>query len=62
MTFSLTGAYGVPASEKGSSGRSAQGLRVEALQDDARVRKCVDIRSHELVGSMETHVIPSLES
>jgi hypothetical protein len=50
----------VSSGEKSGSGWSADGLRVVLIQNDAAVRQSIDVWRLDLVGAVETEVVPSL--
>ena len=48
------------ASHEGTSAGSADGVDVVVVENDARVGQTVNVGSWDLVGSMETDIIPTL--
>lgn len=61
LTCPQTGVDGMSARKQGRSGRSTDGLSVVVLQDDAGERQRVDVGRYELVGAVETYVVPTLQ-
>ena len=50
----------MPASHESTSAGSADGVDIVVVKNDARVGQTVNVRSWDLVRSMETNIIPTL--
>ena len=56
----LTSVNGVSAGQQGAPGWGADWLDVVVVQDDAIIRKSVNVWSWDLLRSVETYIIPAL--
>ena len=56
----LTQMYGMHAGHESPSARSADGVDIVIVEDDSGVGQRVNVGGGDLVGSMETDIIPTL--